>query len=137
MQPADVVRSYLESFATGDPSVIAAHVSDDFVNVQIAALGSGCQTRAVYEQRLGDFLSTMVGLTYEPERLVQDGGQVMVAYRMRAEWQGETPIDIRGVQSLVVDAGLITQRTDYWDAATFLQQVNPEAAEALRSWGAR
>ena len=135
MQPADVVRSYLAAFAEGDPEVIAAHVSEDFVNVQIAALGGGCESRATYRERLSEFLSAMVGLSYEPERVVHEDGVVMVTYRMRASWQGVMPIDIRGVQALVVSDGLITERTDYWDTATFLLQAEPGAAEALRSFG--
>ena len=135
MNSASVVRSYLESFASGDPKVIAAHVSEDFKNIQVAALGTGCETRAKYQERLREFLLVMVGLVYESENIVQEDDLVMVAYRMRATWRGVAPIDLRGVQSLVVRDGLIVERTDYWDAVTFLLQSQPSAAEALRSFG--
>lgn len=131
----DVARSYLGAFAAADPDVIAAHVAEDFVNEHTAALGEGCVGRVAYRERLPGFLGSMPALTYEVEHLVADGEQVMVTYRMRAMWQGSTPIDIRGAQRLVVRNGLITHRTDYWDAATFLLQADPAAAQALRPFG--
>lgn len=126
MDPAETARSYLAAFAGGDVEAIASHVADGFVNTQVAELGQGCTTRAVYRERLSQFLADFVGLTYEMEQLVADGEHVMVAYRLRCKWQGEADVDIRGVQHLVVVDGLIERRTDYWDSATFLSQVESQ-----------
>ena len=132
--PASVVTSYLLAFATGDPSAIAGHVSDDFVNEHTAALGSGCVGRDAYLDRLPSFLGDMAELRYDTEELMVDGDHAAAFYTMTARWQGETPISIRGVQRLVVRDGLITHRTDYWDSASFLLQADPDAAAALAPW---
>ena len=121
--PESVVRSYFASFATGDPDVVAAHVSEDFVNEHTAALGSGCEGRAAYRERLPAFLADMAGLRYEIEHLIASGPDVAVFYRMTARWQGETPIEIKGAQRLRVDGTSITRRVDYWDSKVFLDQI--------------
>ena len=135
--PEIVARSYFASFATGDPDAIAAHVRNDFVNEHTAALGSGCVGRAAYRERLPGFLGDMVGLRYDIEHLVVDGHEVMACYRMRARWQGETPIDIRGAQYLEIRDGLVVHRIDYWDSAAFLLQVDDTAAALLAEFGVR
>ena len=38
----EVCVGYLEAFSTGDPTAVAAFVTDDFINEHTAALGSGC-----------------------------------------------------------------------------------------------
>ncbi len=126
MDPAETARSYLAAFGAGDAVLIASHVTEDFVNIQVAELGQGCRTRAVYRERLKQFLADMVGLTYDVEDIVAEGNAVMVAYRLRCRWKGEVDVDIRGVQHLVVADGLIQQRTDYWDSTTFLRQVGSD-----------
>ena len=103
---------------------IAAHVSADFVNVHTAKLGSGCVGRATYTERLPGFLADMVDLAYHVEDLVAAGDTVAVFYRMTARYQGASSVDIRGAQRLVVRDGLIVHRTDYWDSAVFLDQVD-------------
>ncbi len=133
--PTEVVRSYLSSFASGDPTTIAAHVTEDFVNEHTSALGRGCQGRDSYRERLPSFLSSMIDLRYQIEDLVEQDGQVMVTYLMTALWQGQQAISIRGAQRLVVNNGLISHRVDYWDSAIFMLQTNPAAAEALATFG--
>ncbi len=123
MTPAAVARAYFEAFSTADPHTIASCVTEDFVNEHTAGLGSGCETRGIYEERLAGFLSDMVDLRYEIEDLVADGDQVAVFYRMTAKWQGQTAISVRGAQRLVVRDGLICHRTDYWDSSVFLDQI--------------
>lgn len=130
-----MARSYLESFTRRDPDEIAAHVSADFVNEHTSALGAGCVGRQAYRERLPEFLRDMVDLEYSIEYLLADGDSVGVFTTMRATWQGEAPISIRGVQRLVVVDGQITHRTDYWDSAVFLTQVSQEAREALAQFG--
>lgn len=121
--PTGVARSYFDSFSTGDPLMIAAHVSDDFSNEHTAALGSGCTGRDAYLERLPGFLADMVDLRYEIEQLVASGSDVAVFYTMTARWQGLTPIEVRGAQHLVIVDGAITRRVDYWDSKVFLDQL--------------
>ncbi len=121
-----VARSYMASFASGDPDAVAEHVAEDFVNEHTSALGSGCIGRAAYRERLPGFLSDMAGLVYEVENVVVDRNTAAVFYTMTARWQGETPISVRGAQRLVVEADLITHRVDYWDSKVFLDQLDAE-----------
>lgn len=122
----DLVRSYLASFATGDPDAVAAHVSDGFVNEHAAALGEGCEGRQEYRRRLPGFLATFVGLRYEPELVVCDGdlgaGRAMATYRLTANVQGSA-IHLRGAMAFEVADGRIVRRTDYWDGVDFLRQT--------------
>jgi steroid delta-isomerase-like uncharacterized protein len=119
---AAVARGYVESFASGDPDAIAAHVADDFVNEHTAALGSGCVGRDEYRGRLPGFLATFDGLRYEVEDVVADGDRTAVAYTMHATHDGH-PISIRGVMRIEVRDGKVARRVDYWDALTFLRQT--------------
>ncbi len=133
--PSDLVRSYLASFATRDPAIIARHVSEDFINEHTAALGQGCRGRSTYQERLLGFLADMVDLHYEVESMVAQDDRVMVSYLMTARWKGDAPISIRGAQSLDVIEGQIVRRVDYWDSAVFLLQAVPEAYEPLAQFG--
>lgn len=133
--PTEVVLSYLAAFDERNPAAIAGHVSDDFVNEHTAALGTGCEGRSAYLERLPGFLEPMPGLHYEIEQLIADGLEVAVFYTMTGRWLGERRFTVRGAQRLVVADGLITHRTDYWDAAVFLAQVDDEAAAALGPLG--
>lgn len=118
-----VARSYFASFATGDPDTVAAHVAPGFVNEHTAALGSGCTGREAYRERLPGFLSDMAGLVYDVEHIVTEGSTAAVFYTMRARWQNETAIEVRGAQRLQIDGGLVTHRVDYWDSKVFLDQL--------------
>ena len=120
--PAAVARSYLDAFASGDPDVIAAHVHDEFVNEHTSALGSGCTGREEYQRRLPGFLAAFVGLRYETERVIADGGTVAATYRMTGSSDGH-PVDLRGVMVFDIVDGRIARRTDYWDSLTFLRQT--------------
>jgi steroid delta-isomerase-like uncharacterized protein len=124
--PADICRRYLESFATGDPDVVASFVSNDFVNEHTSALGSGCQGKDEYRRRLPGFLASMPGLSYEVESQIAEGDQVANAYTLRAR-VNERDIAVRGMMRITVRDGLITDRTDYWDSKSFLQQAGLEA----------
>lgn len=114
----------MASFASGDPDTVAAHVADGFVNEHTAALGSGCIGRAAYSERLPGFLNDMAGLVYDVEDVVVSGDTAAVFYTMTARWQGETHIEVRGAQRLVVEDGLIVHRVDYWDSKVFLDQLD-------------
>ena len=119
---ADVARSYVESFASGDPDLIADHVAAGFVNEHASALGSGCHGREEYRRRLPGFLAAFEALRYDVEQVIGDGPVVAVAYRMTARSDGH-PVDLRGVMVIEVRAGEIVRRADYWDSLTFLRQT--------------
>ena len=133
--PSEVVASYLDAFDTRDPQLIAAHVSDDFANRHTAALGASCDGRDAYLERLPGFLASMPDLHFEVEQLVADGPDVAAFYTMSGLWQGEAAFSVRGIQHLRVKDGLITHRTDYWDSAVFLAQVDDAAAATLAELG--
>lgn len=123
--PADICRRYLESFATGDPDVVASFVSEDFINEHTSALGSGCQGKDEYRRRLPGFIASMPELSYEVESQITEGDQVANAYTLRAR-VNERDIEVRGMMRITVRDGLITDRTDYWDSKSFLQQAGLE-----------
>lgn len=129
-----VVRSYLASFAAADPDVIADHVSEDFANRHTSAMGTSCDGRDAYRERLPDFLASMPGLAYQLDELVVDGDRAAAFYTLTGTWGG-VPFEVQGAQRLVVREGKITARLDHWDSAVFLRQVDDDAAVALRSVG--
>jgi len=122
MAAVDVVLSYLAAFSEADPEVIAAHVSPDFWNEHVSALGSTSRGRDEYLRRLPGFLDDFEGLEYAVEDLVSEDDRVVVAYRMSAR-HGGTDIALRGVFRFEVVHGQITHRVDYFDSKTFLDQI--------------
>ena len=120
--PRAVAASYLASFASGEAEAVAAHVSDGFSNVHTSALGLPSEGKTEYRARLGDFLATFAGLTYEAEEILVEGDRVAAAYVMRAQADGK-PFEVRGVMRLIVRDGLIERRTDYFDSLSFLRQT--------------
>ena len=122
---ADICRSYLEAFETGDPDLVASFVSDNFVNEHTSALGSGCVGKDEYRRRLPNFMASMPGLRYVVERQIYEGDQVANAYILHAR-VNDRDIEIRGMMRITVRDGLITDRTDYWDSKLFLRQAGIE-----------
>jgi ketosteroid isomerase-like protein len=127
----DVARSYLASFAAGDPATIAAHVAPGFLNEHASALGAGSHGRAAYLERLPGFLASFRGLRYEVVSVIGGtavgAGTVAVEYRMTATNDGHR-VDVPGVMAITVVDGLIARRTDYWDSLTFLRQIGAAPA---------
>lgn len=126
-EAAGVVRSYLASFAKGDPDAIAAHVAPGFVNDHASALGARSVGRDEYARRLPGFLASFRDVRYTIESVIAEGADVAVAYRVTAT-SDDRPIDIRGAMFMTVRDGLIVRRTDYWDALTFLRQTGAAPA---------
>ncbi len=122
MSPAERCAAYLAAFATGDPAVVVAHVSEDFVNEHTAALGSGCTGRDEYARRVSGFLASMPGLRYEIEDVVADDQRVVVAYTLHTH-VNERDVAVRGVMRFRVEGDLIAHRIDYWDSLVFQQQA--------------
>jgi ketosteroid isomerase-like protein len=101
---------------------VAAHVSADFSNVHTSALASPSHSRAAYQERLADFLTTFAGLTYEVSDIIVEGDRAAAAYVMRARVDG-SGVEIQGIMRLTVRDGLIVRRVDYFDSLTFLRQT--------------
>ncbi|MGY1771439.1 nuclear transport factor 2 family protein [Blastococcus sp. SYSU D00813] len=121
------VTAYLDALNTGDPDVIAARVTEDFVNEHTSARGRSLTGRAAYRERLPGFLAAFVGLRYEAEDVLVDGDRAAVAYRMTARMQrdgaAEVPVDVRGVFRFRVRDGLVAARADYWDGEVVAAQT--------------
>ena len=113
--PSEVVASYLAAFDTRDPERIAAHVSADFANRHTAALGSSCDGRGAYLERLPDFLAGIPDLHFEVEQLVTEGPDVAAFYTMTGRWQGQSEFSVRGIQHLRVQALLVVGQRDVID----------------------
>ena len=128
--PIEVATSYLESFAEGDPELIASYVSENFENIHTSSLGEPSKGKSVYRDRLSGFLEKFKGLTYECEETIAHDEKVFVSYLMTAQVDG-SEISIRGVFNFRILNGLIERRIDYFDSLTFLQQVGswPDSSE--------
>jgi len=122
MDPEAVVERYLQALSAADLETTASLVAVDFHTEHTSALGSSSHGRAAYRERLPGFLAQFAGLHYEIVRAVADGDQVVVRYRLTANFAGH-PLDIPGVMWFRVVTGLIAERTDVWDSLTFLRQT--------------
>ncbi len=122
MSNHDIALNFLESFSNGDPDAILSHVSEDFQNNQISALGDDCTGRDAYRKRLVGFLAGFHDLRYSAEEIIAEDDKIAVAYTMKFE-ENARPIEIRGVMILTIEAGLISVRTDYWDGLSYLRQT--------------
>ena len=129
-EEVNLIRSYLMSFKTGDPILVASHVSDDFKNEHLGVLGKGCVSKAVYEERLGGFLARFENLEYEPLDIVADDGRGSARYEMRFKHQGED-VTVPGMMWFELANGKITKRVDCWDSLKYLKQVVVEDSEVL------
>lgn len=126
MTPTEVCLGYLAAFATGDPEAVAAHVTDDFVNEHLAALGSGCVGIDEYRRRLPGFMASMPGLRYDvadPQRdVIAQDDRVCIGYVLHAVVQG-VPVRVPGVMRFDLRDGRIARRVDCWDSLVFQRQV--------------
>ncbi len=122
MSATDVALRYLESFSSGDPDLVASHVTEDFANNQMGVLGSCFTGRSLYQERLADFLNKFMHLKYTPEDIIANGDKVVIAYRMTSE-DKQHGLDIHGVMIISVSDDLVSQRSDYWDGLTYLAQT--------------
>lgn len=117
-----MATSFLASFASGHPDVIAAHVHSDFEKIHWSALGESSVGRDTYREQLPGFLKDFKELQYELVDTIADGDRVVVSYVMRALYDGH-PIEIPGMLDLVIVDGLIKRRIDIFDSLTFLRQI--------------
>jgi predicted ester cyclase len=120
----EAVERYVAALNTGDTDRIAACVSPDFHNEHTSAAGRSLRGRDAYRTALDGFLSEFEDLRYEIEDLIVEGDRAAVAYRMTFRLRG-TPVLIRGMFRIRVEAGLLAHRVDYWDGADFARQTAP------------
>ena len=121
---AEIVRSYLNAFASGDPAAVVGHVTDDFENIQVGLLGKSCTGAKVYAERLVGFLGAFTDLKYDIEELVVDGDKVAAAYKMTFTDNGQSMV-IEGVMVITMRDGNIAVRKDYWDGLSHIKQTVP------------
>ena len=122
MMSADISTSYLRSFSSGDPIVVANHVTDDFENNQMGVFGESIKGKTAYIQRLKPFLAKFKDLRYSTSNIIADGEKVALAYDMTCSVD-EHPIRMQGVMMITISDGLIRERSDYWDGLSFLRQT--------------
>ena len=125
------VLDYIDALNGGDPQVIAACVTEDFVNEHTSAVGHSLVGRAAYRERLPKFLGDMQGLHYDVEDVIVDGDRCALAYTMTATWSGH-PFRIRGMFRFRVRDGLIAHRVDYWDSLDFMKQTRQYPVSGTR-----
>ena len=122
MTNRELVLSYLASFSSGDPDAVAGHVSDDFENIQVGVLGTGCTGKLVYRDRLQGFLAAFANLQYQVDELIVEGDNVAATYTMTFRQDGRD-FNIPGVMIITVSDGSIGVRRDYWDGLEFKRQA--------------
>jgi len=122
MNNVELVHSYLSSFETGNPDAVVRHVVDNFQNIQVAVLGSGCSGKALYRERLVKFLQVFENLRYRVDELIVDGDRAAATYEMQFNREGRL-IKIPGVMIFEFQEGLISVRKDYWDGLSYQEQT--------------
>lgn len=122
MTPTETCLAYLRAYATGDVDQVVQWVTEDYVNDHTTSLGKSFTSRDVFRQELERFIQAMPGMHYDVEHTITEGDRVAIAYTMRARPRGRF-VSLRGTMHFEVRDGLIAKRTDYWDSATFGQQV--------------
>jgi ketosteroid isomerase-like protein len=119
----DLIISYLNSFSSGDPDVVVEHVSENFENIQVGELGTGCSGQDAYRKRLGRFLTDFANLRYEIEDIIVQGDNAAATYTMTFEQDSRT-ITIPGVMIFTIANGRIAVRKDYWDGLSYQRQTD-------------
>ncbi|PCI49681.1 MAG: hypothetical protein COB49_04610 [Alphaproteobacteria bacterium] len=122
MTPRDIALNYLKSFSSGDPDIVASHVTKDFENNQMGVFGMCFKGRDLYREKLIGFLSSFRNIEYIPEDVIVDGDRVVIAYRMATE-NNLHSVDIRGVMIITISGDRVSVRSDYWDGLSYLKQV--------------
>ena len=112
----------MESFSSGNPRMVADHVTDDFKNRQMGLLANSFEGKQEYLTRLDLFLNKFKNLRYEIRKVVSEDCNVVVEYTLHATSEGHD-ICVNGVMLFVVHDSLISERSDYWDGLTYLREV--------------
>lgn len=121
-----IILKYIEALNAAEIDQITACVTEDFWNEHVTLTGQSLRGREAYRARLSGFLATYREMTYTVERLLTDGADAALEYRMTYKWHGATPprsVTTRGVFLFELRDGLIAHRTDYRDSADARQQM--------------
>lgn len=128
-EAAGVVLHFLDALGGEDVEWIAHHVSENFENRHLTALGDDSTGREEYRRRLPAFLADFPNRTYWADEMVHQGDDtdatVVVRYRFEAEHQGAS-LSVPGIAWFRVERGVITQRIDSWDSLTVLRQIEDD-----------
>ena len=128
-EAAGVVLYFLDALGGEDVDWIAHHVSDDFENCHLTALGEDSDGREEYCSRLPAFLADFEDRYYRVDEMVhqadESGDVVVVRYTFRAGHQGVS-LSVPGIAWFRVQRGKITLRIDSWDSLTVLQQIEAD-----------
>ena len=128
-EAAGVVLYFLDALGGEDVDWIAHHVSDDFENRHLTALGEDSDGREEYCSRLPAFLADFEDRYYRVDEMVhqadESGDVVVVRYTFRAGHQGVS-LSVPGIAWFRVQRGKITLRIDSWDSLTVLQQIEAD-----------
>jgi limonene-1,2-epoxide hydrolase len=111
MQPAELVRAWVEAFNGADAERLASFYSETAINHQVAEapVEGRAAIRAMFEA--GFAAAEMVCLV---ENLFEDGEWAIL------EWRD--PLGLRGCGFFQVVAGQIVFQRGYWDKLSFLRQ---------------
>jgi steroid delta-isomerase-like uncharacterized protein len=124
------VRSYFDALARRDVAAMVEHWSPDGVEdvVPVGILRGPAEIRAFFEE----VIAAVPGVETTVTRLVAGERQAAVEWRMTGEFTGAAfqgieptgrPVEIRGLDLLEVEEGLIVSNTAYYDGASFARQV--------------
>jgi len=122
-----IVLAYIDALNAADIDRIAACVTPDFWNEHVAVSSQSLRGRDAYRERLAGFLAAYREMAYSVERLLVDGDDVALAYRMAFVWHGAEPprrVTTRGVFLFRIADGLIAHRIDYRDSADAKRQMD-------------
>lgn len=122
-----IVVAYIDALNAADVDRITACVADAFWNEHVAVSSHSLCGREAYRERLPGFLATYRDIVYSIERLVVDGADVALAYRMTYNWHGAEPfrpVTTRGLFLFRIEGGLIAHRIDYRDSADARRQMD-------------
>ncbi len=111
MDPAELIRIWIETFNRGDADGLAALYAPDAVNHQVAE--APVEGRAAIRDRFHREFAA-AEMTCILENLMQDGEWVAI------EWRD--PLGLRGCGFFRVRDGQIVFQRGYWDKLSFLRQ---------------
>jgi limonene-1,2-epoxide hydrolase len=110
VSPADVVRSWVEAFNSGDAERVSSFYADDAVNHQVAltAVTGKAAIREMFEKEFAT--ADMVCIV----ELIHEAGDWAIL-----EWRD--PLGVRGCGFFNIVEGKIHFQRGYWDQLSFLR----------------
>jgi steroid delta-isomerase-like uncharacterized protein len=124
------VRSYVEAIGRRDVRALGQHWSEDGVE-DLVPIGM-LRGRAEVEEFFRGVFAAMPDAETRVVRVLAGESSAAVEWRMTGNFTGEPfqgieatgkPIDVRGLDFIEVEDGLIVSNTAYYDAMTFARQL--------------